>query len=470
VGLSLKNMGSAQLDNLAFEETAEPPARSQAGPQEVRDASRDLKSEVAERLRAHRERRARPANDPQPDRPQPRTRNNPIAAAVAERFAQTPSYRAILAEQARLATEQAARDAERAAAEAEVAARNAHAIAEAQQQLMVELELWEKPQHFTPATAEIITAQTAPPAPQARAERRPSTTKAASSLPVKEVAGEGLTVRLYEDLGPARQAVTSNRSQLTVADLDEVEALDEEIAFRHSPVFEAFEPATPLPANLLEFPRQLVAARKARPRVAEGPLIDEAPRNPQLRIFEVEAEQISTAPASTSVTPEWASIRLDAQESVQPTAEANPELHALPAYPVAIQSAPFGLRIMAAGVDLGLVGGAFIAFVAVAAHVAHGVPTGIPAAIGAAAVLAIFYLLFQVLFFTLSDQTPGMRYARIGLCTFSDENPTRAAMRRRILAQGMAVLPLGLGLLWALLDDDGLGWHDRLSRMYQRAY
>ncbi len=458
-------MGSAQLDNLAFDETAEPQAGSQAGPQEVRDASRDLKNEVAERLRAHRERRSRPASTPEPERPQPRARHNPIAAAVAERFAQTPSYRAILAEQARLAAEQAARDAEKAAAEAEVAARNAHAIAEAQQQLMAELELWDKPQQFTPATAEILTPQAAVPPPP-KASRR----QTAPSTPVKEVSGEGLTVRLYEDLGPTQQKTTSNRTTLPAADPDEVEALDEEIAFRQSPVFEPFEPTTPLPANLLEFPRQLVAARKARPRVAEGPLLDEAPRNPQLRIFEVEAEQISTAPASTSVTPEWASIRLDAQESVQTNAEANPELPALPAYPVAIQSAPFGLRIMAAGVDLGLVAGAFIGFVAVAAHVAHGVPTGIPAAIGSAAVLAVFYLLFQVLFFTLSDQTPGMRYARIGLCSFSDENPTRAAMRRRILTQMMAVLPLGLGLLWALLDDDGLGWHDRLSRMYQRSY
>jgi len=34
----------------------------------------------------------------------------------------------------------------------------------------------------------------------------------------------------------------------------------------------------------------------------------------------------------------------------------------------------------------------------------------------------------------------------------------------------LAVCPLGLGLLWVLLDDDRLGWHDRISRMYQRTY
>ena len=27
-----------------------------------------------------------------------------------------------------------------------------------------------------------------------------------------------------------------------------------------------------------------------------------------------------------------------------------------------------------------------------------------------------------------------------------------------------------LGLVWMLLDSDRLGWHDRMSRMYPRAY
>ena len=59
----------------------------------------------------------------------------------------------------------------------------------------------------------------------------------------------------------------------------------------------------PLPANLIEFPRQLVASRKARPRYAEGPLRDESPATPadcQLRIFEVDPAQISTHPAAVA--------------------------------------------------------------------------------------------------------------------------------------------------------------------------
>ena len=106
---------------------------------------------------------------------------------------------------------------------------------------------------------------------------------------------------------------------------------------------------------------------------------------------------------------------------------------------------------------------------------AHLIPGGIQMAVPTAAIstvgsIILLGLLYQVLFFTFSDATPGMRYARIGLCTMSDENPSRSDMRRRIFALALASASLGLGVLWALLDDERLGWHDRISRMYQRSY
>ena len=79
-------------------------------------------------------------------------------------------------------------------------------------------------------------------------------------------------------------------------------------------------------------------------------------------------------------------------------------------------------------------------------------------------------LLYQFLFFSLGRTTPGMDYANIALCTFEDGNPLRVTLQRRIAAWWMAALPLGLGFIWALFDDDGLGWHDRMTRTYPRAY
>jgi uncharacterized RDD family membrane protein YckC len=94
--------------------------------------------------------------------------------------------------------------------------------------------------------------------------------------------------------------------------------------------------------------------------------------------------------------------------------------------------------------------------------------TQLPAAVAVTGGLLL--LLYQTLFFCFSTATPGMRCVRIALCTFDDENPTRKAMRRRILAVLLSACPLGLGFLWAALDEDRLAWHDRLSRMYQRTY
>jgi len=95
-------------------------------------------------------------------------------------------------------------------------------------------------------------------------------------------------------------------------------------------------------------------------------------------------------------------------------------------------------------------------------------PAQLPAACAAA--IAFLYLLYQALFFSFSAATPGMRCARIALCTFDDENPTRAAIRRRVLAVLLSTCPLGIGLLWAALDEDRLSWHDRICRIYQRTY
>jgi uncharacterized RDD family membrane protein YckC len=128
---------------------------------------------------------------------------------------------------------------------------------------------------------------------------------------------------------------------------------------------------------------------------------------------------------------------------------------------------------MAAAVDACCVGAAFVAFATTVSYISGPRLQALSRPLLAGAVLftlAIAALLYQLLFFSLNDATPGMRYARIGLCTFADANPTRRQMRRRVLAIILAACPLGLGLLWAWLDDDRLGWHDRISRMYHRCY
>lgn len=239
------------------------------------------------------------------------------------------------------------------------------------------------------------------------------------------------------------------------------------------------EPNLPLSANLIEFPRQLIAARKARPRLAEGPLRETAgagaalaKEDAQLRIFEVEPEQISRKPLAASVdaiahapAAEWHYIQLD---SPLLSAAAS----ALPAsqFELPMQPAPMDRRLMAAALDLGLTLLGFVIFMAGFVAIVSRPPSDSFAIISAGAILLALSAAYQWIFLTYSDATPGMRYARIALCTFDDSNPTVRMRRGRILASYFSVAAAGLGFLWMLLDVDHLGWHDRISRTYQRCY
>jgi hypothetical protein len=239
------------------------------------------------------------------------------------------------------------------------------------------------------------------------------------------------------------------------------------------------EPSRPLPATLLTIPRELIAPRKARPRLAEGPLHESAALSPVVSESEpvahssaqspprgVQPEPASPAPEpSPTAAPAWHSIHLDSETPVREPRTSSP----LPDEPI-VDVASLEDRAMAALVDCALTLCAFLLFVLVFALSSTHLPHGRIALIGACAILFAMGLLYQVLFFSLTDATPGMRYAKIALCTFDDENPTRSALRSRIAALFLSALPLGLGFLWAVFDEDSLGWHDRITRMYQRSY
>ncbi|HXS12823.1 MAG TPA: RDD family protein [Acidobacteriaceae bacterium] len=415
-----------------------------------------------------------------------------VRDAVRARYEKSQSYRDFLAAEAERAVQQAQ-------AEAEIAARNAKAIADAQMQLLEELKQ-EENSAVEAAPVSMMAFEEGRPAfewdePRIGLMEEPVAQSGDLFVEppesLREVSTGGLTVRLYDDVGsmlsPQRTSSLGTpmlaglspagaRSRVFAEDRalesEELAELEQEIAFRRAPEFvDHIIETMPLPANLIEFPRELVATRKARPRLAEGPLREEAVPEPQLRIFEVEPEQISTEPVTAeedvSEAPVWQGMLLDG-----PMMGPLPRPEAATAVgPVDI--APVSRRLMAAMVDGCCIGAALVGFATVASYISGPGLQAMskPMLAGAVAfTFAIAALLYQLLFFSLNEATPGMRYARIGLCTFAEMNPTRKQKRRRVMAQVLAVCPLGLGLLWVLLDDDRLGWHDRISRIYQRSY
>ena len=231
----------------------------------------------------------------------------------------------------------------------------------------------------------------------------------------------------------------------------------------------AADTVEPIYANLIQFPRELIATRKVRPRRAEGPLAA-TDGEPQLSIFEVDPEVISTEPMATATNhqeapvwmrPEWRAIELERQPGEEFHRE--PELRASP---MTMELAPVSRRLMAIAVDGALIMAAFLAVAMEAVTHVKGLPG--PRAIEVASAFAVlaFAAAYLTTFFSLTKATPGMWYAGIRLRTFDGLNPTRAERCRRLVALLLSVLPLGLGLAWALFDADHLTWHDRLSGTY----
>ncbi len=478
------------------------------------------------------------------------------AARVAARYAKAPSYSELLAGEARAVV--------RAAGAAAEAARNAQAAAQA---VLEGLEFAPEADRSASLSEENSTGQidgdgsgaqaspvrwqddpqAATPAvrqgnPWAGAQPRWEEALPTGTLASAKGHDPWSEVRLHTGTEPARDYRRGERQEyvpnykskpglIYEQDTDEGELFpDGSHADSYDEIGSAtVEPVQHLPANLIEFPRELVATRKARPRLAEGPFYDESHHNSQLSIFEVDPELLPSPVsmndmASTTVAPPgWASIELEDQRepvyahtqvhygpepaahayfeespvaamhaSATANATAVEETHA----PVEVEAvevreyrtpqqvetppsaaaaelvvAPLADRLLASVIDAALVTLAFLAAaVVVIASTAHP-PAGRIALIASGCGFVMFGLLYQFLFLSFAEEgTPGMRYARIALCTFDDDNPTREQMRKRIPAMILAALPAGLGLLWACFDKDHLGWHDRMTRTYQRKY
>lgn len=251
-----------------------------------------------------------------------------------------------------------------------------------------------------------------------------------------------------------------------------VEADDVSLSFDPGTAFEPIEPEQPIPANLIEFPRELVATRKMRPRLADSPLRQE-PDACQLSIFEVDPMAVSTRPESAAPVsgPRWQNLELDAldeQPLMQPEEEPVFELGDDPVRSVALHTAPYSDRLLAAVVDGALILGAFNLLVLIAFKAMQHLPSLRVAELLGAAGLLLTALAFQLAFALGADATPGMRYAHLSLCTFDDEFPTTKQRCQRAAAVALSLAPLGLGFWWSFFDGEALAWHDRMSRTYQR--
>jgi uncharacterized RDD family membrane protein YckC len=137
----------------------------------------------------------------------------------------------------------------------------------------------------------------------------------------------------------------------------------------------------------------------------------------------------------------------------------------LPQIDFPLYVAPVGQRVFAALIDGLIVLAAAAIFMAVVLREVPAPESKIEYAL-VAALPAVLWAVYEYLFLVHCAATPGMKLTHLTLASFDSEPIGRRLRRARALACMLSSFPLGLGIVWALLDEDTLCWHDRITRTY----
>jgi len=202
----------------------------------------------------------------------------------------------------------------------------------------------------------------------------------------------------------------------------------------------------PEPYKVIQFPRAV-----KEETVAEA---DEPAEILELAEPVLDTPRILDAPESQpghmELRHSFADIELEASHREEPDD--------LPPAPAALE-----IRFFAGLVDLLVLVASGLVFASVFLGLAGGLPPArllLPSALASGVLL---WLIYQYAFLVHSAGTLGMRMAQLELYTFAGERASMAQRRGRALAAILSAGSLGLGYLWAYVDEDTLCWHDRMT-------
>ncbi|PSH04326.1 MAG: hypothetical protein CXZ00_08200 [Acidobacteria bacterium] len=215
---------------------------------------------------------------------------------------------------------------------------------------------------------------------------------------------------------------------------------------------------TPPPAvlpqgNVIVFPRPAL-----EPPLVPLPSRDELaePMHNRPRILEV-PEDIMPA----FQVPLFPQIRLDIDDEDEETGDFH-----VPAIEVPLRVALISERVVASLTDLAVVAAAGLIFAGMACYALPDIPHAKPFWMGLGAATLLFWTVYQHLFLLYAGKTPGMSMRGIRLSTFDGRVPQWDERRRRARYVFISFVSIALGFLWAMVDEDTLCWHDRVSQTF----
>lgn len=174
-----------------------------------------------------------------------------------------------------------------------------------------------------------------------------------------------------------------------------------------------------------------------------------------------EPETPEPALPSAAATP-TRPAEIEAEAEPEADQETAPEREVLCEHLVA----PLLLRGMAGVLDLAVVtvatGVFFVTFhiMGGAFHFNHKAGTATAAA---AAILIAFYFFVYIAY---ASETPGLQWTGLRVLDYDGEAPRAWQRVTRAVGMILSAAALGLGYLWAFADEEGLTWHDRMSKTF----
>jgi uncharacterized RDD family membrane protein YckC len=161
-------------------------------------------------------------------------------------------------------------------------------------------------------------------------------------------------------------------------------------------------------------------------------------------------------PAQKPRVPSWNAA--DPPEERSPS-DAAYDAAPRPAAPVAVRALAGALDAAVATVAVGVFLGTF--------HLLGGALHFQQRAAAGLALAALFIVGFYLFVYTCYvAETPGLLWTGLRVVDYNGQFPRAEQRLLRALGALLSGAALGMGYLWAFVDEEGLTWHDRMSRTY----
>jgi uncharacterized RDD family membrane protein YckC len=83
-----------------------------------------------------------------------------------------------------------------------------------------------------------------------------------------------------------------------------------------------------------------------------------------------------------------------------------------------------------------------------------------------ATTFALITMFYGLLFAISGRETPGQHWTNLQLINFDGFPPDGSSRALRFAGSWLSFGACGIGLLWALLDEEFLTWHDHMSKTF----